>query len=380
MSHSSNMGTRRELFLPVHYANLDTTGIPVDPIPENPDAGTLSRIARAWLSLCALKCLQRKTPAEAYIDLWPRVWPWVQFLDVHPHLLPGSPDEDEVCTVLFIVICESVECAETAKLMDLSPGIRVFVPRAWAIFLRRRPLTSSDHLNSLCHFIGRGLRPRPLPAMHREEYIEGGGGCTNLAALVLEHLATVIGARDVPLNIRALELTLFSVLIFLDDMYDGPSDPFMEALLAQGFSRTLVSTVFVLNQIRIPLGVEIADVLVKMCLNFVVPISLTPRAKRRIPEACEAGLLNAIVYFGMWAPETMDPDQVETSNAPRDLLRCALPGVMIYLPVVSRIASSLESPEVQHMGGSDVFRNSYLFADWSWFVYLARERRLISSA
>ncbi|KAJ7675573.1 hypothetical protein DFH06DRAFT_1169919, partial [Mycena polygramma] len=373
MSHSSNTGTRRELFLPVFYANLDNTGIPVDPIPEPADEGALSRTARAWLSISALNLLQRKIPRGAYIDMWPRIWPWVQYIDVHPHLLPGSPTEDEVCTALFGVIREGVECAETAKLMDLTPGVRAFVPRAWAIFLRRRPLISSD-LNSLCHFIGRGLRPRPLPAMHREEYIEGGNGCTNLAALALEHLATVIGTRDVPLNIRTLDVTLFSVSIFLDDMYDGPSGPFVEALLAQGFARSLVSTVLMLNQNSHLLGGEIADVVAKMCFKLLVQISLAPRAKRRITEACGAGLIRAIVGFGTWAPGTMDPDQVETSNAPRDLLRSALPGMMTYLPVVSHIALALASPEVQQMIGSELFMNGYLFDDWNWFAQLARER------
>jgi hypothetical protein len=54
----------------------------------NPDTETLPK--GPFLALEIIHFLPT-VAREALVDLWPRVWPWVRFLDAHRHVIPTAP-------------------------------------------------------------------------------------------------------------------------------------------------------------------------------------------------------------------------------------------------------------------------------------------------
>ncbi|KAJ7187381.1 hypothetical protein C8R46DRAFT_288536 [Mycena filopes] len=367
----SEGGFRREFLLPVFYANLDPVLIPTD-ADLDLQRPALTRTTAAWISLTTLYDLEPRIRSEAYFELWPRVWAWVQLFDIYPHLVPDddADDADDVCMQLFQIVGKCLQNIGRADLIDRTPNVRLLVVKGWRILLRRRPIDMDD-FQDVSFFIGRGLRPQPLPAMHREEFIEGAGSPSDLVALAFEYLDLLLGYEG---QQPALDLLLFPLMLFLKDLYDGPTGPFAAALISQAFPKRLAAMIVILNRLGIPLGRERTEGLIKESLVFLVRLSLVSNAHRVMSDALENGLLESFLAYATWAPGRPDPDQIETTEAPRNLLRIALPACMAYLPVVSGIEKALLDPDLKQIEASEYLDNVPLAEDWATFTEMAKER------
>ncbi|KAJ6585704.1 hypothetical protein B0H19DRAFT_1059900 [Mycena capillaripes] len=126
-------------------------------------------------------------PAAALPDMWRAIWPWIQFLDTHRDTIPGINalrDLPGVYGLVLSVVHLLQRHDITTKLMDTTPGFRVFVIRMWALFLESPDMADeTGNFVRFCAYInssGLGV----TEGWHLEEVLEGAGGTkTHIAAL-----------------------------------------------------------------------------------------------------------------------------------------------------------------------------------------------------
>ncbi|KAJ7832956.1 hypothetical protein B0H13DRAFT_2370691 [Mycena leptocephala] len=70
-------------FLPIVYANLDPRRIPNIEMLDmrSPPSDVVLRLSMALLSMEAL-AFMRSGPSGVYLELWPRVWTWMQLIAI----------------------------------------------------------------------------------------------------------------------------------------------------------------------------------------------------------------------------------------------------------------------------------------------------------
>ncbi|KAJ6574342.1 hypothetical protein B0H19DRAFT_1063317 [Mycena capillaripes] len=119
------------LLLPVFYTNLDPGVIPdLDQFDtENPSAHVENCIGRAMLSLYSLYSIQ--FPTSIGPDIWPRVFPWVQFIYTYRNHLPNIPlPEVNFCLEFLMFAGTFARHQETFSLILSTAGVRFMVAKA----------------------------------------------------------------------------------------------------------------------------------------------------------------------------------------------------------------------------------------------------------
>ncbi|KAJ6620465.1 hypothetical protein B0H10DRAFT_1078715 [Mycena sp. CBHHK59/15] len=192
-------GVPSQIFLPALYATLDPARIP-SPHELDTTSPLPSSVSPILLAHILIQCLFRFDPfipPEVRPDLWPRLWKWMEFIDIYGYCLPAPAPAPETTRGYFVLLIGSLQGdGETAKLIDATPGVRVFVATAWTLFLQYEELDMVG-LASVSHFIRRcDMSPTSL-----EEFVEGAGGSLNdLASLVVKHIDTIVSNRHTPMN------------------------------------------------------------------------------------------------------------------------------------------------------------------------------------
>ncbi|KAJ6573373.1 hypothetical protein DFH09DRAFT_1312076 [Mycena vulgaris] len=350
------------LLLPVFYANLDPANIPHIPELEErilwPEVR--AAIGRATLSLDALDLLN-DTPPEVYPSLWPRVWKWSEFLDTYPHCDPFLPADEyeEMSFHTFYYIARLHLHAETARLIDATPRLRVFIAKIWGMLVK----TKGPAFEDVCRFIGRS--EGVLAPEHMDEFIEGSGGTvSDLALLVVTHITST----SAELGPEVSQLELFCITSALHFVVGRPFDiryrDFYRALVAHGTVSAVIRIVNALEKVTI----EGVDNLLQAC--FVL-LAWTFHAGDKLPwiaEALESGLVRAITSYIAYH-STPGP-------ATRTCLRflaMALPQSLAYHSFLPTIVGSLM--EVEHLVFRQRFIDSEIFDQWGAFKALIQHRR-----
>ncbi|KAJ7261224.1 hypothetical protein C8J57DRAFT_1719926 [Mycena rebaudengoi] len=341
--------SRPKLFLPVFFAILDpTTPNELDFIRHALE----STIARALLALRALATGRKafELQEEASVDIWPRAWKWMHFMDTYRDLLPEASTKDIYAQFLQLIMDLS-DHPETKELINTTPGVRVVIARAWAIFIGIDNFMGETGFHDVCRYLGHDLNvsnPKNL-----EEVIEGAGGSMqDLASLIILHIRRVIGG-----------FFLVGVVGILDDA-DNEGD-FKKILLSLGIVKALTSVVCYLVGTTDRLAG--ATAIINDCLTLMSRIFTSRAAPTCLPDALRTGLLRAICVCTIAHPSLYEHME--------SLLREVLPPAMIYHSVISCMPAAL----IEADGSARVpqFTRSELFKDWERLVGLAQERLVV---
>ncbi|KAJ7720005.1 hypothetical protein DFH07DRAFT_972766 [Mycena maculata] len=340
------------LFLPVFFANLDPAGIPAAGELEFISAELGTRVARAIVSLRALVNGDTfQLPTAASLDLWPRVWEWIHFMNTYRDVLPNSSDR-ETYTVFVSLIIRLRLHRETRDLIDATSGVRVVIARAWAVFVFE-DCFRTDGFRHVCRSMLSDLKTSN-PANFAEVVEGAGGNSLALASLIIQYITCVVAMSD-PLTVDDF---LTGVIAILDETEWNPA--FKKILLSAGIVTAITSIVSFLAGAT----VDGTALLLNDCFTLLSRIFTTYAAPMCIPDALCAGLLPAICVCS--AAHSALHEHMQ------HLLREVLPGAMVYHSVLTCIATALAG--LDESVRDPRFARSDLFKHWTKLLRLAYER------
>ncbi|KAJ7438366.1 hypothetical protein B0H11DRAFT_2254649 [Mycena galericulata] len=359
-------------FLPVFFVNLDPDGIPSSAELEVFRPHTMDTVSRAVVSLDAISRIY--PPIDFGLTLWPRAWPWLDFIHTHWTNLPGVPlIPESTFYANFIKFSGNFhDHPDTYSIMSATSGFRVMVSKAWtflpAIAEPRRELLLSD----LSGFIADSSPGNPA---NRAELLEGAGGTLDdLASLVVEYLYAV-AKQDSPLIPGSTASHISRLLSFLKafDLYPDsvedqewktvPLGPLVhESLLRNKFMEALVAAMVTLAGTP---GPETRDALDE-CFMLLGRILLSAGGHLWLGTALQSGLLRVIVICAT------AKYGVRIHRHFRFLLCRIIPTAFLYYHNVVQLEIALA--DIDDLVSADTFRESKIFGDWETFVAVAEER------
>ncbi|KAJ6507433.1 hypothetical protein C8R47DRAFT_1315648 [Mycena vitilis] len=355
------------LFLPAFYANLDPARIPdTDVEDENLKA---EDIERCFVSLDGIYGSQNLIPAHAFLDIWPRYWPWFRFF--HEQMI-RNPEHTELtlCRKLVVLIARVSRTPAVAQFVAETPGVRSVFARTWWL-LHRAEITVVRDNDFDCLIIGCivGAADASEP-FGLGEFVDGAGGdIHDLASLVLQTISEFVPDLTTPSALVAK--ILFGALKFVittdhihDKNWDANTRALSIALREIGFARAL--TIVIHN---------LADATSRDA-NHVVHESFTLLGSillgkgsnahlghRCISEALRGGLLQAMLICGYQPPES-------TAHAHlKFFLEAILSMSLMYHTVVRGIEVTLS--DLEDAVNRAPLANTEM---WQDFLDLARER------
>ncbi|KAJ6517395.1 hypothetical protein C8R47DRAFT_1312885 [Mycena vitilis] len=372
------------LMLPIFYTNLDPSDVP-DPDrydTENPPADAESRIGRALLSLISLYTLQ--FPVEIGPDIWPRVWPWVQFIYTYRDDLPNIPQQSEgiFCLEFLMFAGTFADHEETFSLIQSTPGVWFFVAKAWPrvpkiVDPKKREVGFSD----LRSFItgNNVLEPANLA-----ELIDGAGGTlghlAHLTALYLEAMIPVDGSTIHYMYV----LYVCAILDFAGHMepafrnrpatFGAPLGAFGVALTTHNIVQTLTHILCTLETADsdMPLFSMTQHALRKSFWMLGTILVTRPGKIQWLSDALEAKLLRTlIVHSG-------GPHAEKIQQLAPLFLTVIFPPRLVYPAVLAALDDSLD--DVDTLVTAAAFKNSRIYDRWTQFSELAEERITVLNA
>ncbi|KAF7350639.1 MYND-type domain-containing protein [Mycena sanguinolenta] len=270
------------LLLPVFYACLDPA--PISKIPANFDLfgwdGIKPYILQAYSSLNGIENLGLWgfIPPSACVELWDRIWPWIQFLEEYHECLTigGCPRYAGFMSLICYLN------GEASQLIHSTPGLYVVVGRAW-----RYAITESKEgaLLDVSFLLQRWFQKTDWNPATFEELILGAGGTwMDLALVVVSHIKHVLPKPDSSVtNETGLHLVTILCIVAGDC---GQDATFQNALLSCGIVTALTTAVRALCRSTMDVALKLQalfSTLVDEISSFSPTIWL--------PEALRAGLL-----------------------------------------------------------------------------------------
>ncbi|KAJ6593006.1 hypothetical protein B0H19DRAFT_1245809 [Mycena capillaripes] len=360
--------------LPALYSNLDPAPIP-DPQALDDIISTGVRvpyIEGAGISLNALAsiCQMGLFPVDAAPDMWPRVWPWSNFLHTYWDYLPGLPPKTlrgEALTSDAYIVMTLADHQPTARKIYATSGVRSLLVQAWSILLNQR--SSVPEVERVAYQdAGRILNVLTFDSdyvRNNDEILDAiGGTIDDFAAAVVAHLGrgTVLPKSDITVACQGSSITFCKER----DIDEGP---LRACLLSHGIVTRLVEAIIAFDGAVIPgVGDEIMGPTVRYTFDELLKYLRTPPGYPWIMEALKAGLLGVVIAFYASAP----PDRTNPCTVyPHlmDLLCVIIPGALVYCGVVTQIKQSIK--EVILTQG---FKRSPLFEIWNSLAALIEKR------
>lgn len=278
--------------LPVHYLVLDPARIPTAEYLESCSPDMIRTVDVALLSLQAV--FDMGIASNTAVDLWPRVWAWVEFLQMFRQFLGAFkldiPSEDDLYDGFLTFTRYMCDSPQRAALVLSAPGFPATAVRAWAYFVASHDVPRQTD-------VFRVVLPLLADPTVADEIIEGAGGSIDdLAQLVMRQLSFVSADRDAGLsaqNVTLLEhlLTIVVSVAIIPNPRIGVSQPLWNALISRGFVKALIIATSALGHTATP----DADIIIEKCLVFLTSILATKEGYRVLRLAVQDGLLGAIV-------------------------------------------------------------------------------------
>ncbi|KAJ7624119.1 hypothetical protein DFH06DRAFT_757165 [Mycena polygramma] len=338
------------LAFPAFFVNLDPSGIPSVAELDVETSAPFPSVERAVVALSAMPLITVKTtfPRDAYGDIWPRVWAWLEFLHSYRDHIPGMPTLDGRSYVTWCLLIKTLSLHKPiADLIARQRGVSAFVTRAW-IMTVDAPAADREDLQAYADCLML-LHPGD-PANFSEILEEAGGTLDSLANLTVRHLASVIPGKAEVLPF------VTAVVTFLDDAEDT-AGPFNDALLANGVITALVKVFFVADLVG---SVYYnLDAMRFGLLRLIKRRLLSPPGYLAMSEALDAGLLRVIL---LCYKDAMTKDILDL-----------LPNSLVYYSVASRMGQCLR--DVTTQAANLDFRQSTLYPVWMNLINVF-ERRL----
>ncbi|KAJ7624221.1 hypothetical protein DFH06DRAFT_1230018 [Mycena polygramma] len=365
--------------LPIFYVNLDPREVPDQDRydTENPPADAESRIGRALMSLISLYTLQ--FPIEIGPDIWPRVWPWVQFIYTYRNHLPNIPSQSAgvFCLEFLMFAGTFANHEETFSLIRSTPRVWFFVAKAWPrvpkiLDPKKREVGFSD----LRSFIEGDKVHEPA---NFAELIDGAGGTLDhLAYLTTLYLEAMIPVEGSTIHYMYV-LFLCAILDFAgcmepafrtssSDGIGGPFGDFGAALTSYNIVQTLTHILHVLEKAD-PTGpmVSMNEHALRKSLWILGTILVaTPGKIKWLSDALEAKLLRTlIVHSG-------GPHAAKIQRLVPLYLTVIIPPRLVYPGVLAALDTSLD--DVDKLVTASAFKKSRIYDQWTQFSKLAEER------
>ncbi|KAJ7670093.1 hypothetical protein DFH06DRAFT_1125488 [Mycena polygramma] len=361
-------------FLPAFFVNLDPTGIPTSEELEVFEPRTRDAVSRAVISLDAISRIYH-LPLAVGVSLWPRVWPWTQFIDTYWEQLPGVSLPEELTFYLnFIKVCGQFhDHPATYSLISSTPGFWTMIARVWTFVPEVVPAIRREGLLSdLGGFIADS---NPSNPDHFSELIEGAGGTVeHLALLVVEYMQDVAGRSNPAINgSPAIDISRLIDFLKEVDLYPGSSSVWMtaplsellEAMLAKGSIDALIAVMLTLIQKPISENGEP----LKACFTLLERLLASAPGYTWLEEALYPGLLQVIVQCAI-----LDYDGQLYSHL-RNFLAQLIPQGLVFFHNVLQVESAIS--DVRDLTDNATFERCKLSSDWHFFVGLASDRALI---
>ncbi|KAJ7603043.1 hypothetical protein DFH06DRAFT_1257520 [Mycena polygramma] len=348
-------------FLPVFYHHLDPGNIPSDNVMDTellPD-DTVSTITRAFLSLEGISYTWPHPPGSR-TALWTRVWPWIQFFDVHHYRIADAPTLDVCRARFFCVVASLMEArSETSQQIISPPGIMILAAQAWGSFFRNPNDTTHAALRNVAEFNVK---------IHDSKYdfanfVEGAGGVGELAVLVVQLVPCLVDSTNTP---SRTALNLCALVIFASKCDEGR---WTSALLAHKYLSALTSVLsFAARFLEGPTPTDIYSELFRHAWNVFFRFLLLSRGYSQVAEIIDADVLTLVVSLVNKRIDWV----INHEHSILSLITLIVRPATLYYPVLSLLEVYL--PRLEEATSTETFRSSRLHRDWQGFVELALER------
>ncbi|KAK7058228.1 hypothetical protein R3P38DRAFT_2498275, partial [Favolaschia claudopus] len=342
----------------------------LDPVRLPPEPDTLDVNSFRISIICAYEVLQllgflinhNEILAKVGRVLWPRVWRWVQLMEIHNHYpdttVPGSPRIPILAMAGHFWRTEST----SEFVVQNSPGLGAFVAHAWddivALWRQYPDSTSIPHRVTFYAAITEFLRIchyHESPELF-ESIVNETGGTDKIAAVLMKYISLLIvdvETADVPRDRSYLIKCLANILLFLRDGHS-----LWHGLVRAGYIKFITKVV-----IKLARGPWTADPLIEQavvsCLRHLD--SIISLNDEYVARALRTDLFTALCCsLRMHVAE----DQAVTR-----ILDTVVQATLHY-PSIRALASifpALETVDIRS------FSDSYQ-TEWKSFITLARRR------
>ncbi|KAJ7167951.1 hypothetical protein C8R46DRAFT_1094572 [Mycena filopes] len=353
--------------LPVLYIYLDTSHIPDSDELEDLVSTSTQRpaIELSLKTLYALYLLAGRSqfPYAAAVDIWPRLWKWLDFLHTYWDHLPGFDRQDEPWVRMrhstLIVKLSPGDAAQ--DIIVATPRTRWIIAGGWAYVLnhdfgRTRSATLADlviHLFALA-----------IDIKHRRNFDEIldalDRSCGALVTLLLKHISLAVAEAGSVIAADAIK----AVVLFVQPILAVHTDFTSVLLSSYGFISALVSALAVERK-GDPGPHRLVDVSFALLLEYM---KIAP-GYTGIVEALRAGLLSHVVRF---LPDMVRPSYEGMYETLEFLLRQLLPSSLVCYSVLVLLRKSLA--EIEAKPYPQKFSRSILFEAWNGLKVLVDRR------
>ncbi|KAJ7748079.1 hypothetical protein B0H16DRAFT_1888548 [Mycena metata] len=354
---------KNKLLLPVFCAHLDPEKAP--DLQEELTFDQAKAVVMASIAFQALDGHDQKDipPPGAMLELWPGVWKWAQIVVQHDYCLVYLPryHTGDIFIAISWVIEKFYWEKPVAKLIDAEPGVRVFVAKMWALYLRpRAPERGGDGIISVWRFLA--LRVDLSNPSHLADLVEGSGGTlTHLAMLTANYVPHLL-----PMGRPAHLLYLYSTAAFMFRV-QVICPEFNAELLSQGIIRLFTHS---LCHLITPEDSMPADNL-DQCVQMLLTKLETPPGYTWLIEALDAGFLRLI------AAAVINPQIINTEIVLQAFTHILGPH-LLHHSVVSKLGTCLQVGGLGELVEREASKTSPLWEKWNRFTTLLAQRlRLI---
>ncbi|KAJ7620063.1 hypothetical protein FB45DRAFT_1062462 [Roridomyces roridus] len=355
-------------FLPVWFFNLDPARVPrpaiLETLEQNPAA--VEDISCAAVSLLGLFDIG---PAwDTAVSLWPRVWPWVDFIHLHWHYLEGFPalgsqQEFYISYISCLHRFHRDSDAETLVLITSTPNFWSTLVKGWTFLA---DVDDSLDRRIMLNGIG-GFAADAEVSKHPErlqEMIDEVGSIDILARLVMDFIAAVLKktSRDAFVFVNRL-------LLFISDIdgrtraeadwHEVPLGRLSSRLASMGFSWQLVCALLAICQILEPDIDRVAN----QCMRLLTRIIGHIGPNTWLVDHLQCGLLHAVLLLARnctiygWNSN----EHVEF------FMETAIPTGLVYYYPASVLKTSITAADAVISG--DAFKkNAQLSEMWQQFL------------
>ncbi|KAJ7458321.1 hypothetical protein B0H11DRAFT_2061711 [Mycena galericulata] len=348
--------------LPAFYPQFDPAKIPdADGTISDDDRGA---IGNAFVSLKAMLILVigRGIPEDLAVELWPRIWGWIEFFWIYPDLLLAVlPRDVEPWTPSFwggaVCVCFS-HLPQVAAIINSIPGVWMLLTEHWGQLLRLLNCDSEvDSFIQVCETVERLNRG----VFHGDNFhciVDGAGGTLDdLTTLIAEHTGSIARFLHRPIPDPVALRLLISGLEFMMRARERDAN-IISALVNHGIVEDVVSVYRKIADLTVPPAPE-----QKAFFLVLRTILDSPPGYPSITAALKTGLLHVILIAGQRA----DVDDTDLKH----LLRTSIPNAMVYYSVLSRLQISLVDTELDHSTHDLLPR---VRAEYNRFLKLASDR------
>ncbi|KAJ7433626.1 hypothetical protein B0H11DRAFT_2366118 [Mycena galericulata] len=348
------------LLLPVIFLHLDPAGIPE--IDELDGLISLtSAMDGAIAAFMTLGKIRHTIPPAASLDIWSRLWPWIDFFHLYWKNLPRLCKEDEAeATPLHVFIILTLAMHErTRDIICSTGGVRRVLAMGWKalVYSDSPPLARIAEIVYLLTVVSNQGRDF-------DEIVEGvGGNVEDLAAVVLKQIPDAYAREKSDLVGR-----LICACLSLFGEVQGEGAAFLfDAALESALVPTLISAILAIH--GTPAGIA-----VQSCLLYLIT-SLQYRFGAHTVQALEAGLLRVIlVVGGSPTKRSIEPGThaATTAKMIAGLLEEILPKALVHYDVVLNMKQSFGRAEA--LASSTGITKSPLAKEWQEFSVMAKKR------